>query len=192
LGAQSHEALQRAAALVQEGRLDEADRQARLALSDPDTRPVAQSILGAIRLQQDRLEEGAALLEEAIRLEPGLLGAHLTLAQVYTLQGRADRALQVFRRVLERDPSNARARIALAGAAAAKGNYAQSLELARPALGAFEQSPEGLVILATSYLNTKDRDSAARMADKWRRLTDVPPAASVRFAHLLAEGGLVA
>ena len=171
LGAQSHEALQRAAALVQEGRLEEADQQAQLALSDPETRAVACSVLGVIRLQQERLEEGAELLQEAIRLEPRLLGAHLSLAQAYALQGQGERALGAFRRVLELDPSNATARMALAR---------------------FEQSPEGLFLLATDFLEMGDRASAARLAEVWRGLANVPHAGSVRFAQLLAEGGLVA
>ena len=43
--------------------------------------------------------------EEALRLEPGLLGAHINLAQVYVLPGKADRALDVLRRALTADPS---------------------------------------------------------------------------------------
>ena len=192
LGAQSHEALQRAAVLVQEGRLEEADQQAQQALSDPETRAVACSVLGTIRLQQERLEEGAELLEEAVRLEPRLLGAQLSLAQVYTLQGKGEEALEAFRRVLRLDPSNITARVALAGAETEKGNYVRSFELALPARFAFEQSPEGLVILVTNYLKTGDRASAARLAEAWGRLADVPPPASIRFAQLLADDGLVA
>ena len=45
----SQAALQKAAPLVQQGRLDEADQQARLALADPETRAVAYSVLGTIR-----------------------------------------------------------------------------------------------------------------------------------------------
>ena len=190
-GPQSIEALQKAAALVQEGRLQEADQQARLALSDPETRAVACSVLGAIRLRQDRLTDSAQLLEEAIRLEPRLLGAHLTLAEVYSLQERPERALATFRRVLELDPQNALARMALARSETEKGNYARSLELAQPALAAFKESPDGLFILATDYLKTGDRAAAARLADDWGRLgDDVPEAGSIRFAELLAGGGL--
>ncbi|HEY2944716.1 MAG TPA: tetratricopeptide repeat protein [Vicinamibacteria bacterium] len=163
--AQAQAALQRAAALVQEGRLQEADQQAQLALSDPTTRAAACSVLGAIRVQQDRLEEGVELLQEAIRLDPHLLGAQLNLAHVYSLQGHDELALPVFRRLLERDPSNAPARIALARSEAEKGNYKRSLELAKPALAAFQESPEGLLVLATDF---------------------------VRFAELLVKGGLVA
>jgi len=136
-GAQAQAALQRAAVLVQEGRLQEAGQQAQLALSDPETRAAACSVLGAIRLQQDRLREGAELLQEAIRLDPHLLGAHLNLAQAYTLQGKGELAVLVFRRILELDPSNAAARMALARSETEKGNYRRSLDLAKPALAAF-------------------------------------------------------
>ena len=81
----SRKALQNAASLVQQGKLEEADQQAQLALSDPQTRAAACSVLGSIRFQQKRLPESAKLLKEAIRLEPHLVGAHLNLAEVYTL-----------------------------------------------------------------------------------------------------------
>jgi tetratricopeptide (TPR) repeat protein len=192
LGAQSLEALQRAAALVQEGRLQEADQQARVALSDPETRAVACSVLGAIRLRQERLAESAQYLEEAIRLEPRLLGAHLTLAEVYSLQAQPKRAFELYRRVLELDPSNAAARMALARSETEKGNYARSLELAKPALDSFRESPEGLFILATDYVKTGNLSAAARLAEDWRRLGDVPDTSSVGFAEMLARGGLAA
>ena len=157
LGAQGQAALQRAAALVQEGRLQEADEQAQLALSDPATRAAACSVLGAIRVQQDRLEEGAVLLQEAIRLDPHLLGARLNLAQLYTLQGK----------------------------------YKRSLEVAKPALAAFKQSPDGLLVLAADFLKTGDRASAKALLEDSRRLGDVPAAWSASFAELLVKGGLV-
>ncbi len=149
-------------------------------------------MLGAIRLQQHRLQEGAELLQEAIRLEPRLVGAHLNLAQAYTLQGKDDLALPLFRRVLELDPSNAGARMALARSETEKGNYKHSLELAKPALAAFKQSPEGLLILATDYLKTGNRRSAAALAEDAKRLEDVPSDWSVAFAQLLVKNDLVA
>jgi len=189
---EAHEALQKAAALVQDGRLQEADQQAQLALADPETRAAACSVLGAIRLQQDRLREGAELLQEAIRLEPRLVGAQLNLAQVYTLQGKGELAVPVFRRVLELDPKNATARVALARAETEKGNYRRSLELAKPALAEFKQSPEGLLVLLTDLLKTGDRPAAAALTEDAERLGEVPPAWSVSFAELLLKDGLVA
>ena len=104
--ADAREALQKAVVLAQEGRLDEADRQAQLALSSPQTRAVAYSVLGAIRFQQKRLPESVSLLEKAIHLDPRLLGAHLSLAEVYSVQGKSEEALAVYRRVLTLDTTN--------------------------------------------------------------------------------------
>lgn len=177
--------------LAQQGRLEEADQQARLALADPETRAVAYSVLGAIRFQQKRFGESASLLQKAIRLEPRLLGAHLSLAEVYTLQGKPALALRMFRRALELDPSNARARVALARSETERGNYQRSLELAQPALAAFKQSPDGLLVLVTDYLKTGDRGKAATVAKDWMRLADVPQDSSITFALLLVEGGVV-
>jgi tetratricopeptide (TPR) repeat protein len=164
------EALQKAALLVQQGRLEEADQQARLALTDPETKAIAYSVLGAIRLQQRRLDEGASFLQKAIRLEPRLLGAHLNLADVYTRQGKPDLALASFRRVLELDPSNA---------------------TATSALGAFKQSPDGVLALAADAVKRGDRPAAAEFASDWSRLPHVPAAASVTFALVLTQGGLI-
>ena len=159
VSSQSREALERAAALVEEGRLQEADQQAQLALSDPQTRAAACSVLGAIRLRQDRYREGAELLQEAIRLEPRLVGAQLNLAQAYSLQGKDAQAVPVFRRVLELDPGNATARIALARSEAEKGNYKRSLELTKPV--AAEREP-----LRTKTLTINDTSVKPHSAPK--------------------------
>ncbi len=172
--------------LVQQGRLAEADRQARLALADPETRAVAYSVLGTIRVQQKKLPESAVFLQKAIRLEPRLLGAHLTLAQVYALQGKTQSALRMYRRVVELDSSNATALLALARAAMEKGNYIESLAIARPAIAAIAQSPEGLFVLVADFLKTGDPTSAGQFIETWATLPDVPAEWSIKFAVLLA------
>jgi tetratricopeptide (TPR) repeat protein len=187
LSADAKTALQKAAMLVQQGRLEEADSQARLALADPETRAVAYSVLGTIRVQQKKLSESALLLQKAIRLEPRLVGAHLTLAQVYTLQGKSRLALQMFTRVVELDPSNATARLALARAAMEKGDYAGSLALARPVEPAIKRSPEGLFVLVADLLKTGDRRTAEPLVKEWTALKDVPLDWSIKFALLLVD-----
>lgn len=168
--ADSREALRKAALLVQQGRLEEADQQARLALSDPDTRAVAHSVLGAIRFQQNRLDDSVRLFREALRLEPDLLGANLNLAHVYTVQGKPGLALPLFRRVLALDPTN---------------------EAARSGIAAFKQSPEGWLVLLTDALKTGERTAAAGLANEFIRVPGVPAATSIKFALLLADGGVV-
>ena len=188
--ADPRQALQRAIDLVQQQRLEEAEQKLKPALSDPKTHAVACSVLGTIRLQQKRLPESAPLLQEAIRIEPKLIGAHLTLATVYILQEKPELAQQVYRRVLELDRTNATARLELARFEAEKGNYEKSLAVAHPALAALKQSPDGLYLLAADYLKTGDRSAAAVLVKDWGRLQGVPVDWSIRFAVLLAKEGM--
>src|SRR5262245_12084072 len=146
-GADARDALQKAALLVQQGRLDEADQQAHLALADPETRAAAYSVLGTIRFQQKRLPESVGFIQKSIVVEPRLLGARLTLAEVYTLHGHSEKAFPLLRQAVDIDPSNPAPRLALARAETEKGNYTASLKLAAPVLPAFHQSPDGLLVL---------------------------------------------
>ena len=189
---EARESLQQAAHLVQQGKLEQADRLARRALSNPQVRAVACSVLGVIRFEQKRLPESESYLEEAIRLEPRLVGAHLSLAQVYLLQDKPQPALVLYRRVLELDSSNAAARFAVAHAETQEGNHQRSLEIVRPILGEVKRSPEGLFLLVTNYLNTGDRVAAAALATDWFRLPDPPQALSIKFGLLFAQAGLTA
>ncbi len=187
--ADSRAALQNAADLVQQGRLDEADRQAHIALSDPQTRAAACSVLGIIRLQQKRVAESVDFLQQAIRLEPKLVGARLSLAEAYAVQGKQAPAIAMYRRVLELDSSNAPARFALARYEGEKGNYRQSLELARPISADLKKSPDGLLLLATDYTKSGERAKAGELSKDWIQLPDVPVDWSIQFALVLANGG---
>jgi tetratricopeptide (TPR) repeat protein len=189
--ADSREALQKAVDLVQQGRLEEADKQARLALSDPQTRAVACSVLGTIRFQQKRLDESASLFRQAIRLNPRLLGAHLSLAQVYSIQGKGDRAQVLLRQALTLDPSNVSARLALARAEADRGNYQSSLNYAKPVFPALKQSSDGLLVLAAVFAKLGKREQLASLAEDWAHLESSTPEGSMKFALMLVKVGAV-
>ncbi len=185
------EALKAAVALVQQGKLGEADRQAQRALADPETRAVAYSVLGTIKLRQNHLDDSAKMLGEAIRLEPRLVGAQLTLGQVYTLQNKPDLARARFQAVLALDPDNASARLALARVEVEKKNYQQALKLTEPVRPILRESPEGLFVIAAALLKSGKRDEAASLGADWNRLANVPQAASIAFGLLLVQEGAV-
>jgi tetratricopeptide (TPR) repeat protein len=190
--ATSREALQLATQLLEDGKLAEAEQQARSAISDPETAPVAYAVLGALRLQQKKYPESISSLERAIQLEPRLIGARLNLAQAYALSGGNARALVIYKGVLDYDPSNVVARQALAASEAEQGHYQQSLNFARPILDSLKQNPAGLFVLATDFVKLGDRNSAAALAENWIKLADVPADWSMRFALLLANAGITA
>ncbi len=99
------EALQTAARLVQQGQLEEAEQEAKRALSDPATRAAAYSVLGTISFQQKRFDDSAGLFKKAIQLDERLVGAHLSLAEVYILQGKDVQAVPLLKRALTLDSS---------------------------------------------------------------------------------------
>jgi tetratricopeptide (TPR) repeat protein len=183
------QSLQTAALLVQQGRLDEAERHARLGLADPDTQAVAYSVLGTIRFQQQRLGDSIIFFKRAIRLDNRLIGAHLSLAGIYTLQGQPALARPLCERVVMLDPSNAAATLALARVETEMRNYQRSLDLASPMMAVFKQSPEGLFVLASDFLNTENRAAAVALTEDWTRLTEVAESWTIKFGVLLATHG---
>ena len=130
--ADGSQALQSAAHLVQQGRLDEAEVQARRALGDPAARAAAYSVLGTISFQRKRLDDSIVFFKKAIELDERLVGAHLSLAQVYMLQGEPALALPLFERALKLAPSNADARLGVAWSAMESGQFQRSKEVAAP------------------------------------------------------------
>jgi tetratricopeptide (TPR) repeat protein len=190
VGADSREAVQRAAALVQQGRLEEAEQQARLALSDPATQATANSILGVIRLHQNQLHESVWFLEQAIRLEPALLGAHLNLAEVYHLQGKRQLAIRLFRRVGELDPAFASvppaSSIKFALLLVEDGGVKEAIDVLERASLASAPSYEMSFNLGSAYLLNSERGKALEAYDLALRFKP-DSVAALRQAAAIAE-----
>ena len=184
------QSLQRSVQLMQEGNLEAAEAEASRALDNPATKPVAYALLGSIRLQQNRHEEGTKLLESAIEANPGLVGARLNLGQAYVLLEKHDRAEAMFRAVLDLAPDNAVARVELARVENRKRNHREAIELVRPLESRLRASPDGLVLLATSYAALKDRPAVRSLVDDWGRVRGANRAWTVRFALAISRGGL--
>jgi tetratricopeptide (TPR) repeat protein len=190
--ADARQSLDRAANLVQQGDLKRAEAEARLALSDPATSAAANSVLGTIRLQQNRLQESVAFFQKAIRLEPRLIGAHLSLGHAYSLQGKSELAAKMYRKALGLDPSNVPARMFLTQWECRKGNFEQSLDFANPIRKELASSPEGTLILAEDYLHTGGQNEAVQLAKSWSAFSNVPQPLSIKFGVLLAKAGALA
>jgi tetratricopeptide (TPR) repeat protein len=176
--------------LLRSGDLVLAEKEARLALSEPTSRAVAMAALGAIRLQQRKYDESVVFLQQAIQLEPRLVGARLNLGQVYLLEGKRDLARGALEDVLSLDSSNYEARSILARLQAEERAYKASLEIAQPILARLRQSPEGLVMLANDYLGEQNSKAARALVADWASLQDATPDSSLEFALALMKGNL--
>ncbi|MGA9798413.1 MAG: tetratricopeptide repeat protein, partial [Terriglobales bacterium] len=182
--------LQQSAGLINAGDLEGAEREAKLALREPSTRPVATATLGVIRLRQKRYAEAANFLNTALRLNPGLLSARVALGEVYVATGKPLQARQVFKEVLRVDAQNRDARFALARLESASGNFTASLKLAEPVLADLRRSPDGVLLLARDYAGLKQKDSLLSLVHDWEASPEVPANLSTAFAALLLKSGL--
>lgn len=182
--------LQQAAELLNAGDLEGAETEAKLALRDSSTRPVATATLGAIRVRQKRYTEATEFLNTALRLNPGLVGARVMLGEVYVLTGKKVLARQVFNKVLAVDPSNREAHFALAQLESDNGNFSTSLKIAEPVLPDLRRSPDGILLLATDYAGLDQKESLLSIVHDWEGLPQPSAASSTAFASLLAKSGL--
>src|SRR3981081_645566 len=117
-----------------------AEKEARLALRDSSTRPGAWTALGMIRARQKKYVEATEFFQNALRLDPGLVLAHLSLGEVDALTGKREQAREQFQRVLRTDPGNREGLLALAQLESTSGNFSASLRVAEPILAGLRQS----------------------------------------------------
>jgi tetratricopeptide (TPR) repeat protein len=182
--------LQQAAELMNAGDLAGAETEAKLALRDPSTRPVATATLGAIRVRQKRYTEATEFLNTALRLNPGLVGARVTVGEVYVLTGKKALARQVFNKVLAVEPDNRKARFALAQLETDSSNFGASLKIAEPVLIDLRRSPDGILLLATDYAGLEEKDLLLSLVHDWQGVPQASAASSTAFSSLLAKSGL--
>src|SRR6266536_4470922 len=102
--------IQAAANLLEQGETSRAESEARLALRSPDTKALALAMLGTIRLQQAKYGESVQFLNQALALNPKLVGARTSLGDAYVFTGEPALARNCFQKVLQIDPGNFNAR----------------------------------------------------------------------------------
>jgi tetratricopeptide (TPR) repeat protein len=79
--------LERAAALISEKRISEAEQQLSHILKIRPNNALALNLLGTIRAQQGKLDEAQSLFARAISADGQLIGPRLNLAYLYSLKG---------------------------------------------------------------------------------------------------------
>lgn len=178
-----------AARLMSDGQLAAAETEARLALKSPSTRALALAVLGTIRLQQNKFPESENLLNQALALNPGLVGARTTLGETLVLEGKPEPARKAFQDVLKRDPESFNARFDLAKLESSLQNFPKSLQVASPILSQLTHSEEGILLLATDYGAMGKRTELEALPEKWQSLPAPSASESIAFAGLLATHG---
>jgi tetratricopeptide (TPR) repeat protein len=175
------------ATLMQGNQLAEAERCARGILAADHRNALAYEILGAVRLRQKDYATGSQMLREAIRLEPGLVGARLDLANATALEGKYAEADAVLRAAVRLAPNNLDAAFALVRVENAQAHYRQSLLAAQRLLPQLRRREDGLTVLISDALGLKNWTDVAGYLQDWSRLSNPPAADSVVLAELLTS-----
>lgn len=184
--------IEAAARLLSSGDFAQAEAEARKALGTPSTRPLALAMLGTIDLQQGKIASSTKYLEQALALNPKLIGARTNLGNAYALSGKADLAGKCFREVLKVDPSNADARFDLFKLEATQRNFQQSLDIAKPILSQLLQSDEGIVVLASDYAALGRTQELKDLLPHWQELPDRAEDLTFDFGSTLLAYGMKA
>lgn len=183
--------IQESQRLLAAGNMEGAEREAKLALRDSATHALALAMLGTIRLQQNRNNEGIDYLKKAVRMDPRLVGARLNLGDAYTRVGKIKEARDAYDQALRLRPDNTTARLDLAQLEASAGDYRASLEVAEPILPLLHKSAEAILVLATDYSGLQKKELMGPLVADWRSLREVPEPLCLSFAALLAENDLL-
>lgn len=159
-------------ALMKQGRLVEAEKQLRFALSCKPDFPQLHEDLGSVLAMQSRFDEAIPELERAVKLEPTLALAHKKLGQALVAVGRGEDADESFQRYLEGNPGRAAISRGLEHLNA--GRVTEAIDVFREVLQASPKDVNAMRLLAVAYRQNETHleDAEALL----RRATDIAPA----------------
>jgi tetratricopeptide (TPR) repeat protein len=122
------------AALLLEGRVDDAIAEFQTALSLNATVPEAHYDLASAYLQEGRVDEAAPELTEALRLDPDFAAAHFSLGNIFFQRRQWNDAIAHYQAALKIRPAYLEARLNLANALMESGRADDAIDQFRAAL----------------------------------------------------------
>jgi uncharacterized protein (TIGR02466 family) len=155
--------LRNAAALLQAGRLDEAESACHSVLARRAADARATHLLGLVERRRGRLEEAERLLRLSVELEPGNPEFRSNCAQLLAAQGQHEQALQHFEQAVRIDGRFRPGRLGLARLANQLGRHSEAERQARALVSADARDSEAWSALGVA-LDGLGRTSDARAA----------------------------
>ncbi|MGH9873445.1 MAG: tetratricopeptide repeat protein [Pyrinomonadaceae bacterium] len=152
--------LEKAASLIRESRITEAEHQLNSILRIAPNEVVALNLLGTVRAQQGKLNEAESLLTRATRLDPMFVPAHMNLALLYLLKHAPEKTIVELKQVIQIEPNNVEANYKLARLMLSQGqideaiNTLEKAKMEQPSVGAF------LTLLGDAYLRKNNAHEA--------------------------------
>jgi Flp pilus assembly protein TadD len=154
----AHDSLERALALCDLGRLDDAEEALRKVLREDPDDPVAHGILALVLLDLDRADEALQAASTTIALAPDLSLGHTASAQALLSLGRFDDAEASANEAIRIDPEDPDPWVLLTAADLGRGRWPDALSAADKALSLEPQSESARGLRAVALAMSKGAD----------------------------------
>jgi tetratricopeptide (TPR) repeat protein len=159
--------LERAATLIGNNQLAEAEQQLNYVLKVTPNEAAALNLLGTIRAKQGKLDEAETLFSRAVKADNQLIGAHMNLAYLYLLKGTPEKTALKLKEVLRLDPSNADASYRLAWLLFSQGRFEECIDFVEKEKLAQPPSAPLLNVLGDAYLG---KSNAGKAEENYRQV----------------------
>lgn len=183
-------------ALLQAGRLEEAEALARRAVVQSPRDANARTLLGIILDKSGRATEAEREYRDALRLNPNFVPTRANLGVLLARTGRTDEAIQNFEAVLRVAPEHAQAVFNLGALYAARADYKRAIPLLERAANINSQTPNTkapnadvslLLTLVNAYAHDGRGARANELADSIERNASDDPRILFSLGLSLAE-----
>lgn len=158
--------------LEQQGRLEPAVTELRLALTYDNQSPYLHARMGSLLAQLNLWKPAAEEAEAALAIDPGYAEAQELLGQAKLQKGDLDAAAEIFRRVIQANPKRPSAYGLLSEAMRRKGDKKGALAVLVELTEANPESAEGFRRIAELSFEQGDE---ARAEEALRRVTQLEP-----------------
>jgi tetratricopeptide (TPR) repeat protein len=154
------ERLEKAASLIRDNRIAEAELQLNSVLKTAPNEPVALNLLGTVRAQQGRLDEAEVLLVRSGRIDPSYVAAHMNLAFLYMLRNDPEKTISELKEVVKIEPNNIEANYKLGRLLLARDQVDDSIAILEKAKSEIPASVVFLPLLGDAYLKKGNAEKA--------------------------------
>jgi tetratricopeptide (TPR) repeat protein len=154
------ERLEKAAILIRENRIAEAEQQLNGILKTAPNEPVALNLLGTVRAQQGRVSEAEALLIRSAAIDPSYVAVRMNLAFLYMLRNAPEKTISELKEVVKLDPKNIEANYKLGRLLLARDQVDDSIAILERAKAEVPASIVFLPLLGDAYLKNGNAEKA--------------------------------
>ncbi len=145
----------------------------RRALATGELAPFHRQIaLGRIAFYEDRLEDAALALEEAVRLQPDHAEANQLLGTVLSRLGRLSEAVPILQRAADASPRSFWPLLELGRIYLETGEYQEAVDVLTTAAGRRADQPQAFALLAQALAGNGQLDQAV---SAWRQAITMAP-----------------